>query len=46
MDDFLKHLEAKNVKPLHPPMPFEHTTFTTLTDPDGRHLRVMTPWQR
>ncbi len=46
MDEFLKHLEARSVTPLHPPRPFEHTTFTTLVDPDGRHLRVMTPWQR
>jgi hypothetical protein len=31
---------------LHPPRQFERTTFTTLLDPDGRHVRVMTPWGR
>ena len=39
-------LEAHGITPLHPPRPFEHTRFTTLLDPDGRHVRVMTPWQR
>jgi hypothetical protein len=43
---FLRHLAELGVAPLHPPRPFEHTTFTTLLDPDGRHVRVMTPWQR
>ena len=46
LDAFLRHLSSLNVTPLHPPRPFEHTTFTTLLDPDGRHVRVMTPWQR
>jgi len=46
MDAFLKHLEALGLKPLHPPRPFEQTTFVTLLDPDRRHLRVMTPWGR
>lgn len=46
MEEFLRHLEARKVVPLHPPRPFEHTTFTTLVDPDGRKVRVMTPWQR
>jgi catechol 2,3-dioxygenase-like lactoylglutathione lyase family enzyme len=41
---FLKHLETHRVQPLHPPRPFEHTTFVTLRDPDGRTVRVMTPW--
>ena len=45
IDAFLKHCEDLNVKPLHPPMPFEHTTFVTLLDPEGRHVRVMTPWE-
>ncbi|OAI47510.1 hypothetical protein AYO44_09360 [Planctomycetaceae bacterium SCGC AG-212-F19] len=46
MDEFMEHLLARRVKALHPPWPFEHTVFTTLIDPDGRHVRVMTPWQR
>jgi len=46
MDAFVAQLQARQVKPLHPPRPFEHTVFTTLVDPDGRHVRVMTPWQR
>lgn len=46
MDRFQRHLKARQITPLHPPRPFEHTTFTTLLDPDGRHVRVMTPWQR
>jgi catechol 2,3-dioxygenase-like lactoylglutathione lyase family enzyme len=46
MDAFLRRLEGSRVKPLHPAMPFEHTTFVTLCDPDGRSVRVMTPWQR
>ncbi len=41
---FLEHLHRRGVAPLHPPQPFEHTTFLTLRDPDGRTLRVMTPW--
>jgi hypothetical protein len=44
MDEFLQHLRTVKVEPLHAPMPFEHTTFTTLRDPDGRAVRVMTPW--
>lgn len=44
LDAFVKFLAEKQVKPLHPPMPFEHTRFVTLLDPDGRHVRVMTPW--
>jgi len=43
---FLRHLQDREVKPLHPPRGFEHTTFVTLRDPDGRALRVMTPWER
>jgi catechol 2,3-dioxygenase-like lactoylglutathione lyase family enzyme len=46
IDAFLRRLAEKGVAPLHPPLPFEHTTFTTLADPDGRHVRVMTPWER
>jgi len=46
LDAFLSRLKAANVEPLHPPRPFEHTTFTTLIDPDGRHVRVMTPWAK
>jgi catechol 2,3-dioxygenase-like lactoylglutathione lyase family enzyme len=44
LDAFMKSLAGAGVTPLHPPAPFEHTTFTTLLDPDGRHVRVMTPW--
>ena len=44
MDEFMQHLSANGVKPMHPPRDFEHTRFTTLLDPDGRHVRVMTPW--
>jgi catechol 2,3-dioxygenase-like lactoylglutathione lyase family enzyme len=46
IDTFLKRLADHRVTPLHPPQPFEHTTFITLIDPDGRHVRVMTPWHR
>jgi catechol 2,3-dioxygenase-like lactoylglutathione lyase family enzyme len=46
MARFLEHLAARWVQPLHPPRPFEHTVFTTLRDPDGRAVRVMTPWAR
>src|SRR5262245_6927772 len=46
MEKFLEHLKAHQVKPLHAPRSFEQTTFTTLIDPDGRHVRVMTPWGR
>ena len=44
LDGFLTRLRAANIAPLHPPRPFENTTYTTLLDPDGRHGRVMTPW--
>lgn len=41
LDAFL----AQNaVTPLHPPRTFERTRFVTMLDPDGRHVRVMTPW--
>jgi catechol 2,3-dioxygenase-like lactoylglutathione lyase family enzyme len=46
LDAFLRRLQELQVSPLHPPQRFEHTRFTTLLDPDGRHVRVMTPWQR
>jgi catechol 2,3-dioxygenase-like lactoylglutathione lyase family enzyme len=46
LDAFVRRLEELKVSPLHGPRPFEHTTYTTLLDPDGRHVRVMTPWQR
>jgi catechol 2,3-dioxygenase-like lactoylglutathione lyase family enzyme len=46
MDAFLRRLGERTVAPLHPPRAFEHTTYTTLVDPDGRHVRVMTPWER
>ncbi len=44
LDPFLARLADLQVTPLHAPLPFEHTRFTTLQDPDGRHVRVMTPW--
>jgi predicted enzyme related to lactoylglutathione lyase len=43
---FVERLRNLNVQPLHPPRQFEHTSYTTLIDPDGRHVRVMTPWQQ
>jgi catechol 2,3-dioxygenase-like lactoylglutathione lyase family enzyme len=46
LDAFLRHLQSQNVTALHAPQRFEHTTFITLLDPEGRHVRVMTPWQR
>lgn len=44
LDTFLRRLQDFQIAPLHPPRRFERTTFTTLLDPDGRHVRVMTPW--
>lgn len=44
LGEFLKHLEQYEVAALHEPRAFEHTTFVTLRDPDGRTLRVMTRW--
>jgi catechol 2,3-dioxygenase-like lactoylglutathione lyase family enzyme len=44
LDAFARRLEQLNIAALHPPRQFERTTFTTLLDPDGRHVRVMTPW--
>jgi catechol 2,3-dioxygenase-like lactoylglutathione lyase family enzyme len=46
LDAFTLRLEELKIVPLHAPRQFEHTTFTTLLDPDGRHVRVMTPWGR
>jgi catechol 2,3-dioxygenase-like lactoylglutathione lyase family enzyme len=46
LDAFLKRAAGLKVTPLHPPRPYEGTNFVTLLDPDGRHVRVMTPWQR
>ncbi len=46
LDAFVQRLHDLNVAPLHPPQPFEHTRFITLLDPDGRHVRVMTPWEK
>src|SRR5262249_19729591 len=46
LDAFLRHVQDLMVTPLHPPQRFEHTSFTTLLDPDARHVGVMTPWQR
>jgi catechol 2,3-dioxygenase-like lactoylglutathione lyase family enzyme len=44
LDAFVRHLDRHAINPLHPPRPFEHTTFISLRDPDGRLLRIMTPW--
>jgi catechol 2,3-dioxygenase-like lactoylglutathione lyase family enzyme len=44
LNAFLAKLEQHTLAPLHPPRPFEHTTYITLLDPDGRHVRIMTPW--
>lgn len=44
MKTFLDQLAGHGIEPLHPPRPFEHTVFTTIQDPEGRHVRVMTPW--
>lgn len=46
LNAFLARLAESQIRPLHPPQPFEHTTFVTLIDPDGRHVRVMTPWHK
>jgi catechol 2,3-dioxygenase-like lactoylglutathione lyase family enzyme len=46
LDAFLGRLPGLGVTPLHPPLAFEHTSYITLLDPDGRHVRVMTPWHR
>lgn len=44
MEAFVNHLAQLRITPLHAPRPFEQTIFLTLADPDGRHVRVMTPW--
>jgi catechol 2,3-dioxygenase-like lactoylglutathione lyase family enzyme len=44
LDRFVERLRELKFVPLHAPQPFEHTRFVTLLDPDGRHVRVMTPW--
>ena len=41
---FLAKAKQQGVAPLALPQPFEHTTYVTLMDPDGRHVRIMTPW--
>jgi predicted enzyme related to lactoylglutathione lyase len=46
LDAFLARAAGQGVTPLHPPRPFEYTRYVTLLDPDGRHVRVMTPWHR
>ena len=46
LDAFVAGLAGHAVAPLHPPQPFEYTRYVTLLDPDGRHVRVMTPWHR
>jgi catechol 2,3-dioxygenase-like lactoylglutathione lyase family enzyme len=44
IDAFVLRLEEQDVRPVHPPRQFERTRYTTFLDPDGRHVRVMTPW--
>src|SRR5262249_9102215 len=46
LDAFRGRLQDLQVAALHLPQQFEHTRYTTLLDPDGRHVRVMTPWQK
>ena len=46
LEDFLRDIERKGITPLHEPKHFEGTQYVTLLDPDGRHVRVMTPWQK
>lgn len=46
MEDFERGLSDRGIRALHPPTRFESTVFMTLKDPDGRHVRVMTPWTR
>lgn len=46
MAAFQERLARLGIQPLHPPRAFEHTVFLTLTDPDGRHVRIMTPWEK
>lgn len=46
LDAFMRRLLDLKVTPLHPLQRFEHTRYTTLLDPDGRHVRVMTPWEQ
>jgi catechol 2,3-dioxygenase-like lactoylglutathione lyase family enzyme len=46
LDGFVERLRELKIAPLHPPQVFEHTRFVTLLDPDGRHVRIMTPWKR
>jgi catechol 2,3-dioxygenase-like lactoylglutathione lyase family enzyme len=46
LDAFVRRLAELKIAPLHQPRRFEHTSYTTLIDPDGRHVRVMTPWDR
>lgn len=45
LDDFLAHLKDKNIQPLHAPTRFDQVIFTTIRDPDGRFVQVMTPWK-
>ena len=39
LNAFVALLEEHAIVPLYPPRPFEHTTYITLLDPDGRHVR-------
>jgi catechol 2,3-dioxygenase-like lactoylglutathione lyase family enzyme len=46
LDELIQSAARLGVRALHEPRSFEHTTYVTLLDPDGRHVRVMTPWRR
>jgi Glyoxalase/Bleomycin resistance protein/Dioxygenase superfamily len=42
---FFERLQSLRITPLHPPQQIEGTSYITLLDPDGRHVRIMMPWQ-
>ena len=46
LEAFVQRLQEMKITPLHAPLQFEGTTYVTVLDPDGRHVRLMTPWQR
>lgn len=45
MEAFMERLRDKQIVPLHDPTRFDAVTFTTIWDPDGRFVQVMTPWK-
>lgn len=46
LSGFLRRVQRMGISPLHLPKQFEGTQYMTLLDPDGRHVRVMTPWHQ